>query len=246
MLRKIAIALSATTALATPLAAQTASVPVDPKMAAQVRAILLEHPEYIFEAAAKGQQKQREAQVAQQAEKINPVRAEIFAKKSVGPVIGNPNGTTTVVELLDYACPFCKRAHDMVDKIAAERKDTRFVILMRPVLGPESEILAKFALAANMQGKFQATHDALYEKFGDDHQTHATDDNLKAVADKVGLDFERAKKDMNSDAVVKMMEQHKGFGDRMEVNGTPFFVTEKTIIPGFPQTEQNLLNAMAK
>lgn len=241
MFRNIAIALATTAAIAAPLAAQTAKPPVDPKFVAQLREALKQNPEIIFEAAAIGQQKQREAQTAQQNSKVDNVRPVLFAKTAFGPVIGNPAGTKTVVELLDYACPFCKRAHALVDQVADKDKNVRFVIVMRPVLGPESETLARFALAADLQGKFRAAHDALYDKFGDDHATHATDENLREVAQKAGVDFDRAKRDMTGDAVVKMLAKHNGISDQMGVSGTPFFAGTKAVIPGAPQSEQQLL-----
>lgn len=243
MFRNIAIALASATALAAPLAAQQAT-PVDPKFVAQLREALRQNPEILFEAAAIGQQKQRDSQLAQQNAKVENLRPTLFAKQPFGSVIGNANGTTTVVELLDYACPFCKRAHTLVDKIADEDKNVRFLIVQRPVLGPESETLARFALAAELQGKFRAAHDALYDKFGDDHQTHSTDDNLREVAQKAGVDFDRAKRDMSSDAVTQKLQRHNSIADQMGVSGTPFFVTQKSVIPGAPQSEQQLRDAI--
>lgn len=244
MLRYISIALAATALVSVPLAAQTAKTPSDPVFEAKLRATLLAHPEYILEAVNSMQQRQRDQQLTQQNAKISPVRPVLFAREPFGPVIGNPAGKVTAVELLDYACPFCKRAHTLVDKIASEDKNVRFIIVMRPVLGPESETLARFALAAQMQGRFAQAHDALYAKFGDDHQTHATDDNLREVAQKAGVDFDRAKRDMTSDTVVKQLAKHQQIADQMGVSGTPFFVTATTVIPGAPQSEEQLKAAI--
>jgi protein-disulfide isomerase len=244
MFRTIAIALAATTAIAAPLAAQQAKPTVDPKFVAQLREALRQNPEIIFEAASIGQQKQRDAQLAEQNSKVANLRPALLAAKPFGPVIGNPAAKNTVVELLDYQCPFCKRAHTLVDKIAKEDTNVRFIILMRPVLGPESETMARFALAANMQGKFAATHDAMYEIFGN-HETKPTDENLRAVAQKAGLNFEKAKLDMTSDAVMKELARHNSVAEQMGVNGTPFFLTQGTVIPGAPQSEQQLREAIA-
>lgn len=249
MLRKIALLLAATTIVAVPIAAQNAKdgkamppavgpAAADAEFVAKLHSALQQHPEFVLEAAQLAQQKERDRQLAAQNEKVSNLRPVLFAREAYGPVIGNPGAKTTVIELLDYACPFCKRSHDGVDKIADTNKDVRFVILMRPVLGPESEVLARFALAASLQGKFRQAHDALYDKFGDDHQTHSTDDNLREVATKAGVDFDRAKRDMTSDAVEKMLQKHAGIADQMGVSGTPFFVTPKGVIPGYATEEQ--------
>ena len=88
VMRPIAIALAATTALSAPIAAQRATppaAPVDPKLAEQVHQILMQHPEYIFEAASAGQQRQRDAQLAQQSAKVDNVRATLTARAPFGP-----------------------------------------------------------------------------------------------------------------------------------------------------------------
>lgn len=261
MLRNLALLLATTAAIATPLAAQTfmkaspaasargprsAPVPIaagsvpdkDPAFSAKLHDALLAHPEWIIEAAQNAQGRMQQMQRAEQARNVDAVRPRLMARQPVGPVIGNPAGTKTVVEFLDYACPFCKRAHVSVDDIAENDKSVRFVIVMRPVLGPGSETLARFALAADMQGKFRQANDALYDKFGDDHHTPATDENIREVAQKAGIDYDRAKRDMTSDAVEQALKSQKDLGDQLHINGTPFFVTPKGFIPGFAPEEQ--------
>lgn len=243
MNRNISIMLAAAAVIATPVAAQQAPA-TDPAFEAKLRTVLSEKPEIVMEAINRFQQRQRDDQLSQQNSRVETLRPALFAEKAIGPVIGNPAGKTTVIELLDYACPFCKRAHVVVDKLAAENKDLRFIILMRPVLGPDSEKMARFALAGDLQGKFQEVHDGLYAKFGDDHQHKVSDETLRDVAQKAGIDYERAKVDMDGEAVTKELARHNQLADQMGVNGTPFFVMKNTIIPGAPRDEQQLLSAI--
>lgn len=243
-LRTIAVALAASACALTPLAAQNATTQVDPKFLEQLRAALDKEPELVLKAAQAAQQRQRDGQLAAQNAKVDNVRATLLGASNFGPVIGNPKGTVVAAELLDYACPFCKRANTLVEGITKADKNVRFVIIMRPVLGPQSETLARFALAASLQGKFAEAHNALYDKFGDDHQTPSTDENLRAVATKAGVDFDRAKKDMTGDTVVALLTKHQQLADQISVNGTPFFVTSKSVIPGAPQNEAQLKAAL--
>ncbi len=243
MNRNIAIMLAAAAVIATPVAAQQAPVS-DPAFEAKLRTVLNEKPEIIMEAVNRFQQRQRDDQLSQQNSRVENLRPALFAQKAIGPVIGNPAGKTTVIELLDYACPFCKRAHPVVDKLAAENKDLRFIILMRPVLGPDSEKMARFALAGDLQGKFQEVHDGLYAKFGDDNRHKVSDETLRDVAVKAGIDYDRAKADMDGDAVTKELARHNQLADQMGISGTPFFIMKNTIIPGAPRDEQQLLAAI--
>lgn len=231
MLKKMILAGAMLAATAAPAAAQT-STRVDPAFMAQLKAALDQEPGIVLAALQKNQAQERQAAQAKQAEAAAKFMPLFQARTPVGPVIGDPAAKITVAELLDYACPFCKQAHDTVNQIVAERKDVRFIIVMRAVLGPDSEKLARFALASDLQGKFVATHNALYEKFGDDHQTKATDEALKAIAAKVGLDYDKAVADMNGTKVNQTFAKHTQIANDMGVSGTPFFLTEKTAFPG--------------
>lgn len=224
-----AAAAAATTALfALPVHAQQAE---DPAFTAKLRASLSAHPELISEAMQAGQQKERAAQTEAYNTKAAPLRAEMFAK-GFGPVLGNPNGTVPVVEFVDYACPICKTAHTSIDNIVKKRPEVRVIIAMRLIFGPESEKLARFALASDLQGKFPATHDALYEKFGDHHETKPTDEVLKAIAGQVGLNYDQLVKDMNGPKVNATFENQTKVADQIGVSGTPFFLTRDAVYPG--------------
>src|SRR4029450_13516665 len=68
----------------------------------------------------------------------------------------------TLVELFDYACPYCKASNPHVDRLLKEDKGLRVVYRELPILGPDSVAAARVSLAASKAGKFAAYHDALY------------------------------------------------------------------------------------
>ena len=228
-MKNILLAGAALFALAAPALAQQGE---DAAFTAKLRATLVAHPELLQEAMQAGQQRQRDQQQADQKAKVDPVRAEALRGTPIGPVLGNPRGSVTVVEFLDYACPFCKQAHTAVDNIVARRPELRVVIAQRPILGPDSEKLSRFALAADLQGRFPAAHEALYDKFGDDHRTKATDETLREVAAKAGLDWNRLQADMNGAKVNAVLARQTALADRMGITGTPFFLTSDAFYPG--------------
>jgi hypothetical protein len=215
-------------AIAAPAAAQQAE---DPAFTAKIRATLLAHPEIIAEVMAAGQQKQQAQQQADLNSKVGPLRRQLLAD-DFGPALGNPKGTVRVVEYVDYACPICKTANQAVESIVAKRPEVRVTIAMRLIFGQDSEKLARFALASDLQGKFPATHDALYNAFGDHHDTKPTDEALKAVAAKVGLDYERVVRDMNGPKVNATFANQMKVADQIGVSGTPFFITSDAVYPG--------------
>merc|ERR1712093_710856 len=121
------------------------------------------------------------------------VRRQLAVADNPGFVIGNPTGSATFIEYLDYRCGYCKRAHGEVNKLIAENPEARVVIVQLPVLGPDSETLARFAIAASMQGKFKQTHDYLYE-----NTVSADEAGLRSAAQAIGLDWAKVQQDMTS------------------------------------------------
>ena len=162
MFKKIALIMASAVIVASPLAAQTAaSGSGDPAFDAKFRATLMAHPEWVAEAMQGMQARQQQQQAAELSTKAESLRPQMKQNPPIGPVLGNKNAKFTVAEFLDYNCHYCKQAHTGVDELVKKRQDVRFVILMRPILGPTSEVLARFALAADRQGKFAQVHDAL-------------------------------------------------------------------------------------
>ena len=97
----------------------------------------------------------------------------------------------TLVEFFDYRCPYCKQVVPAIDALLAEDKQLRFVYKEFPVLGPDSVLAARAALAARKQGKYDAMHRALMTMKGQINEAA-----MFKVAGSVGLDVERLKRDM--------------------------------------------------
>lgn len=64
------------------------------------------------------------------------------------PALANPDGDVTIVEIVDYQCPYCKLAYIEIMKLVAEDPGIRLVIKDWPVFGPASEFTARALLAS--------------------------------------------------------------------------------------------------
>ena len=67
-----------------------------------------------------------------------------------------------------------------------------------------------------------------------------TDEILFRMANQVGLDIEKLKKDIQSDEIKLTIEKNKILAERLNITGTPSFVIGKTVIPGALNEEQLL------
>lgn len=193
----------------------------------KLRSALAAHPEIVAQAMQLAQSKQQEAQQSEMNSRALAVRPELIAATSPGIVLGNPKGTQTVVEFLDYRCGYCQKMHDPVNELLAENGNARLVVMMRPVLGPDSEVLARYALAANLQGKFKVVHDELYKT-----QYKTDDAGLAELSKKTGVNWSKAKADMTGPVVGDRLAKQIAYAEQLQVQGTPYFITPTTVIPG--------------
>jgi len=117
---------------------------------------ILENPEIIMQAVAILQQREKE----RAASGANTVRLQLESDPNA-PNLGNPEGDVTVVEFFDYNCPYCRSAGQTVQALLAADANVRVIYREWPILGDDSVIAARAALAAREQGKYEAFHWAL-------------------------------------------------------------------------------------
>jgi protein-disulfide isomerase len=91
----------------------------------------------------------------------------------------------------------------------------------------ESPLAHEAALAAREQGKFWEMHDALFAG-----QDKLTRDDLIAKAKQLNLDVPRFTKDLDSHRFKFQVEADRQEGNRLGVDGTPFFFINGHAISG--------------
>jgi protein-disulfide isomerase len=179
---------------------------------------ILEHPEILPEAMEVLQQRQN-------AQQLSGVRSGVETPFP-GAVLGNPAGKVTMVEFTDFACGYCRQSLGDVQGLIARNPDLRIVIRELPIISPASPDAAKMALAAAEQGKYAAFHDAMFMAGQVDAPT------IEAVARKVGLDMDRARRVAASPQVEAEIARNLEFANRLGFSGTPSWVIGTRLISG--------------
>ena len=160
---------------------------------------------------------------------------ELF-RPTGSPIAGNAKGDVTMIEFFDYNCGYCKKAFVDVAQAIDKDKQVKLVLKEFPILSKGSEEAARVALAAKMQGKYWEFHRAMLETQGQANEASA----LK-VAEKLGLDMTKLKKDMASAEVKKEIDDTRKLATKMGIQGTPHFIVGDRIIPGAPENLAELL-----
>ena len=217
-----------------PASAADFSDPQKTSIEAIVKAYLLAHPEVVVEALGEFEKRQKMAETEQAGEAIAENRADILSDKG-GGMAGNPKGNITLVEFFDYRCGYCKKARPIVTQLLKSDPQIRLVYKELPILGPDSLVASKAALAARMQGadKYLAFHDVLMDTRG------AIDENaIRNVARQVGLDVAKLMQDMTDPNIEETLKATHALASKLGISGTPSFVIGDTLIPGFAELDQ--------
>lgn len=231
---RIALALTASIlagAAAVPVRAASADA-LSTAQRAEVEAIvqnyLANHPEAVLDALRSLQDKQQSAQDEKDRAVLKANRRAL-ERDGASFAAGPDDAKVTVVEFFDYRCGFCKRMMPDVMKLISDKPSIRVVLKEFPVLGPESEVASRVALAALRQdrGKYLALHRALLAE-------HAalTDQRIFAIAAEVGLDAAKLRAAMNDPAIDAELAANHALAEKLGIEGTPSFVIGDTIVPG--------------
>src|SRR5687768_16532442 len=72
--------------------------------------------------------------------------------------LGNPSAEIAIVEFFDYNCGYCRKDVTEVSKLLETDGNIKIIIKELPILGPNSTLAAKAALASAKQGKYPDFH----------------------------------------------------------------------------------------
>ncbi|MEU6646036.1 thioredoxin domain-containing protein [Saccharomonospora sp. NPDC046836] len=147
-----------------------------------------------------------------------------------------PDGKVTLVEFLDFECEACGAAYPAVEQLRKEYAGRiTYVVRYFPVPShPNAELAARAAQAAAEQDSFEGMYMALFEGQAEwGHRESPQHEVFLRYARELGLDVERFRADLDSDAVAERVRREQADGMAAGVQGTPtFFLNGEQISPG--------------
>ena len=200
-----------------------------------IKDILLNNPEIMLEVQNALESKMDKIQAERMAVAIKENATELY-RPAGSPIVGNVKGDVPVIEFFDYNCGYCKKALSEVTQLMDKDKKVRIIMKEFPILSKGSEEAARVALAARLQGKYWEFHRAMLESQGQANEASAL-----RVAEKLGLDMARLKKDMASPEVKKEIDDTRQLATKMGIQGTPHFIVGDRIIAGAPENLTEML-----
>ena len=144
-----------------------------------------------------------------------------FTEDAVAPAINPPGYDVTIVEYMDYQCPYCRATHRPLQQLLAKDHKIRVIFRDWPVFGPASQEAALTAIASKYQGKYVAVHDALMET-----PLPLDSGKIKAAAVKAGVNWSQLQKDKltHTEEIEDLFERNSAQAEMIGLEGTPGFI----------------------
>ena len=142
---------------------------------------------------------------------------------------GGLNAKVTIVEWIDFQCPYCNRAQATLAQVEAEYGDkVRIVVKQNPLaFHNDADIAARAALAAHEQGKFWPMHDLLF-----DNQKALSRADLDRYAKELNLDLPRFSRAIDGTRFDKWLKDDLTQAGAADIRGTPAFLINGLSIKG--------------
>jgi len=152
------------------------------------------------------------------------------------PQLGPANALVTLVLFSDFQCPFCARVEGTLRNLRTRYgNDLRIVWKNEPLpFHDRARPAANAAMEAYAQGgnaKFWQMHDILME-----HQQNLSDADLERYAQQVGLNMDRFRRAMQTNAHAAAIDADHALAQRVDANGTPhMFINGRRLVGAQPE-----------
>jgi len=234
-MHRLPLALALTLATALPAAAFDPAAMSDSEREAfgnAVREYLMANPEVLIESINVLEERRAADEVENDKVLVEAHKVELFSDGHSW-VGGNPEGDLTMVEFIDYRCTVCRQVHDEVEKLVAKDGNIRLILKEYPILGEESDLASRFAVAVK-----QVAGDEAYKQANDKLMTmrgRVTLESLGAIANDLGVDSKAVLDRLHTEDVTAVLRANRQLGERMRIMGTPTFVIGPELLRGVPQ-----------
>lgn len=155
----------------------------------------------------------------------------------------------TLVEFADFQCPACGAAHPYVKQILSEYKDDiKYVFRHFPLSShPYGKISGRAVEAAGKQGKFFEMGDVVFVNQKEWSESADPKPFFEKYAKELGLDIEQYKKDIDSEDVLKAVQEGVADGNAVGVNSTPtFFIDGEEFDGGYSNLRSEIDSRLGK
>lgn len=183
-----------------------------------VKTYIEKNPEIVSNALDKLQQIRMDEIKSSVKQKIQDKKSEL--ENSSSPILGNKDGKSIIVMFYDYNCGYCKQSNDILTNIIKTNKDVKVILKIYPILGSDSEFLAKITTALYMREpkKFNIIHSHLMS------DKLISKDDLIQIFKENSIDFKKYESLGNSEEVKNKIKENIDLAKELKINGVPAYI----------------------
>lgn len=155
--------------------------------------------------------------------------AQILAPPQM-PGLGSARASITLVEYMDYNCPYCRVMAPDFQRLVRTDKGVRVLFKDWPIFGPISTYAARAALAAQYQGKYLIAHEALLST----PDRLSSKQQVRQALHQAGINLKRLDADLKvhnaaiNGTLARIRAEARGLG----LQGTPGLIVGDLFVPG--------------
>ncbi|WP_308515875.1 DsbA family protein [Sphingomonas flavescens] len=169
-----------------------------------------------------------------------------FTDDAVAPSVTPKSYDVTIVEYMDYQCPYCRATHGPLKQLLASDYKVRVIYRDWPNFGAASSKAALIAIGSKYQGKHEAVHDALMQT-----PLPLNDEKIRAAVKLAGADWDRIQRDISahSEEIEDLLARNDKQAQLIALEGTPGFIIGDVQSFGgmtLKQLQESVANARAK
>ena len=135
------------------------------------------------------------------------------------PQYGKQQANVVLVEFSDFRCPHCRSATAILRRAFKRDGEVLWAFASLPILGLDSQELARLGFAAHEEGKYPEWHFTVMSWPGRMRATKAPE-----IASSIGLDFEQLRGRIRDNDYDSILRQNIALARRLGIRGTPGFV----------------------
>jgi protein-disulfide isomerase len=165
-------------------------------------------------------------------------RADMKSEKSVRlegrPVYGPPKAKVRIVAFSDFTCHFCRQAASTVNEVLRDYgKDVCLIFKNFPLENKGTAMQAAVAFLAVAQQSNEKAWEFYSVLFAErDRLMGEGEGFINRTAESVGADMKKLQKDVKSKKIADMLAEDIADGQKIGVEGTPFFLVNNLVIRG--------------
>lgn len=174
------------------------------------------NPELLIKSVQQFGEKQQQESLKKLEATLNSNKDELL-KASDSIAMGDDKATVKLVAFIDPNCPHCRTFEKNITQVMGDFKNVQFLYRQYPILGPDSEVVARGLVAVNMQGKFPG----ISEKVSTSQEKLTKEKFIELAKGVKGLDLTKLAKDMDSDTVKAQIQNTRILAEKIGIDSTP-------------------------